>query len=74
MRKTTISRSLLLTAALVMGIPSVSAQTAATSPVASVEDLTNGYYVIKTASNNGEFGGLVYYDLNDGANRRFRVD
>ena len=74
MRKTTISRSLLLTAALVMGIPSVSAQTAATSPVASVEDLTNGYYVIKTASNNGAFGGLVYYDLNDGANRRFRVD
>lgn len=74
MRKTTISRSLLLTAALVMGIPSVSAQTAATSPVASVEDLTDGYYVIKTASNNGAFGGLVYYDLNDGANRRFRVD
>ena len=74
MRKTTISRSLLLTAALVMGIPSVSAQTAATSPVASVEDLTNGYYVIKTASNNGAFSGLVYYDLNDGANRRFRVD
>ena len=55
MRKTTISRSLLLTAALVMGIPSVSAQTAATAPVASVEDLTDGYYVIKTASNNGEF-------------------
>ena len=74
MRKTTISRSLLLTAALVMGIPSVSAQTAATSPVASVEDLTEGYYVIKTASNNGAFSGLVYYDLNDGANRRFRVD
>ena len=74
MRKTTISRSLLLTAALVMGIPSVSAQTAATSPVASVEDLTDGYYVIKTASNNGAFSGLVYYDLNDGANRRFRVD
>ena len=74
MRKTTISRSLLLTAALVMGIPSVSAQTAATSPVASVEDLTNGYYVIKTASNNGAFSGLVYYDLNDGDNRRFRVD
>lgn len=74
MRKTTISRSLLLTAALVMGIPSVSAQTAATSPMASVEDLTDGYYVIKTASNNGAFSGLVYYDLNDGANRRFRVD
>lgn len=74
MRKTTISRSLLLTAALVMGIPSVSAQTAATSPVASVEDLTDGYYVIKTASNNGVFGGLVYYDLNDVDNRRFRVD
>lgn len=74
MRKTTISRSLLLTAALVMGIPSVSAQTAATSPVASVEDLTNGYYVIKTASNNGAFSGLVYYDLNDVENRRFRVD
>ena len=74
MRKTTISRSLLLTAALVMGIPSVSAQTAATSPVASVEDLTDGYYVIKTASNNGAFSGLVYYDLNDVDNRRFRVD
>ena len=74
MRKTTISRSLLLTAALVMGIPSVSAQTAATSPVASVEDLTDGYYVIKTASNNGAFSGLVYYDLNDVENRRFRVD
>lgn len=74
MRKTTLSRTLLLTAALAVGTTTLSAQTAATSPVASPDELTDGYYVIKAAPNNAEFSGLVYYNLNDGADRHFRVD
>lgn len=75
MRKTTLSRSLLLGAALALGTTTMTAQTASETPVSSSNDLTDGYYVIKVTPNNGEFsGGLVYYDLNDGADRHFRVD
>ena len=90
MRKTTLSRSLLLTAALNvilvgLGAGVVSActniamkvkldETASETPVSSPSDLTDGYYVIKATANNGAFSGLVYYNLNAGENRLFRVD
>lgn len=74
MRKTTLSRSLLLGAALALGTTTMTAQTASETPVNSPSDLTNGYYVIKTTANNGAFSGLVYYNLNAGENRLFRVD
>ena len=74
MRKTTLSRSLLLTAALALGTTTMTAQTASETPVNSPSDLTNGYYVIKATANNGAFSGLVYYNLNAGENRLFRVD
>lgn len=74
MRKTTLSRSLLLTAALALGTTTMTAQTASTTPVSSPSDLTDGYYVIKATANNGAFSGLVYYNLNAGENRLFRVD
>ena len=74
MRKTTLSRSLLLGAALALGTTTMTAQTASTTPVSSPSDLTDGYYVIKATANNGAFSGLVYYNLNAGENRLFRVD
>lgn len=74
MRKTTLSRSLLLTAALALGASTMTAQTVSQTPVSTPDELTDGYYVIKATPNNNEFSGLVYYDLNDGANRHFRVD
>lgn len=74
MRKTTLSRSLLLTAALALGTTTMTAQTASETPVSSPSDLTDGYYVIKATANNGAFSGLVYYNLNAGENRLFRVD
>lgn len=74
MRKTTLSRSLLLTAALTLGASSMTAQTASPTPVSTPDKLTDGYYIIKATPNNNEFSGLVYYDLNDGDNRHFRVD
>lgn len=74
MRKTTLSRSLLLGAALALGTTTMTAQTASETPVSSPSDLTNGYYVIKATANNGAFSGLVYYNLNAGENRLFRVD
>ena len=74
MRKTTLSRSLLLTAALTLGATTMTAQTVSPTPVSSPDELTDGYYVIKVTPNNNEFSGLVYYNLNDGANRHFRVD
>lgn len=74
MRKTTLSRSLLLGAALALGTTTMTAQTASETPVNSPSDLTNGYYVIKATANNGAFSGLVYYNLNAGENRLFRVD
>lgn len=74
MRKTTLSRSLLLGAALALGTTTMTAQTASETPVSSPSDLTDGYYVIKATANNGAFSGLVYYNLNAGENRLFRVD
>lgn len=74
MRKTTLSRSLLLGAALALGTTTMTAQTASTTPVSSPSDLTDGYYVIKATANDGAFSGLVYYNLNAGGNRLFRVD
>lgn len=74
MRKTTLSRSLLLTAALALGASSMTAQTASPTPVSTPDELTDGYYIIKATPNNNEFSGLVYCDLNDGADRHFRVD
>lgn len=74
MRKTTLSRSLLLGAALALGTTTMTAQTASETPVNSPSDLTDGYYVIKATANNGAFSGLVYYNLNAGENRLFRVD
>ena len=74
MRKTTLSRSLLLTAALALGASSMTAQTASSTPVSTPDELTDGYYIIKATPNNNEFSGLVYCDLNDGADRHFRVD
>lgn len=74
MRKTTLSRSLLLGAALALGTTTMTAQTASTTPVSSPSDLTDGYYVIKVTPNNSAFSGLVYYNLNAGDNRLFRVD
>lgn len=74
MRKTTLSRSLLLGAALALGTTTMTAQTASETPVSSPSDLTEGYYVIKATANNGAFSGLVYYNLNAGENRLFRVD
>lgn len=74
MRKTTLSRSLLLGAALALGTTTMTAQTASETPVSSPSDLTDGYYVIKATANNGAFSGLVYYNLNAGGNRLFRVD
>lgn len=74
MRKTTLSRSLLLGAALALGTTTMTAQTASETPVSSPSDLTDGYYVIKATANNGAFSGLVYYNLNAGEKRLFRVD
>ena len=74
MRKTTLSRSLLLTAALALGASSMTAQTASSTPVSTPDELTDSYYIIKATPNNNEFSGLVYCDLNDGADRHFRVD
>lgn len=74
MRKTTLSRSLLLGAALALGTTTMTAQTASETPVNSPSDLTDGYYVIKATPKNGAFSGLVYYNLNAGENRLFRVD
>ena len=74
MRKTTLSRTLLLTAALALGASSMTAQTASPTPVSTPDELTDGYYIIKATPNNNEFSGLVYCDLNDGADRHFRVD
>ena len=74
MRKTTLSRSLLLTAALTLGATTMTAQTVSPTPVSSPDELTDGYYVIKATPKDNSFSGLVYFNLNDGASRHFRVD
>lgn len=83
MRKTTLSRSLLLGAALALGTTATQAQTQtptydASAPVANVEDLTDGNYVLNIHNTSGTVNpdatGLVYYDQNDASNqRRFRA-
>lgn len=83
MRKTTLSRSLLLGAALALGTTATQAQTQtptydASAPVVNVEDLTDGNYVLNIHNTSGTVSpdatGLVYYDQNDASNqRRFRA-
>ncbi len=73
-KKTTLTRGLLLSATLAFGVTGAWAQTASETAVTDLEQLTDGYYVIKATANNGAFSGLVYYNLNAGENRLFRVD
>ncbi len=81
MRKTTLSRSLLLTAALALGATTATAQTPtydANAPVLTVDDLTDGNYVLNIHNTSGTVSpdatGLVYYDQQDASNqRRFRA-
>lgn len=83
MRKTTLSRSLLLTAALALGGSTATAQTPtydANAPVLTVEDLTDGNYVLNIHNTSGQnvpgidATGLIYYDQEDASNqRRFRA-
>lgn len=83
MRKTTLSRSLLLTAALALGGSTALAQTPtydASAPVVNVDDLTDGNYVLNIHNTSGQdvpginATGLVYYDQEDASNqRRFRA-
>ena len=61
-------------AALALGSTAAMAQTVSETPVASPEELTDGYYVIKATSNNGSRGGgYVYYNPEASGNRLYRV-
>lgn len=83
MRKTTLSRSLLLTAALALGgSTAAQAQQLPTydsdAPVVTSEDLTDGYYVLNIHNNSGTTNptatGLVYYHQEGNDNqRRYRA-
>lgn len=83
MRKTTLSRSLLLTAALALGgSTAAQAQQLPTydsdAPVVTSEDLTDGYYVLNIHNNSGTTSptatGLVYYHQEGNDNqRRYRA-
>ena len=82
MRKnTTLSRSLLLTAALALGGTTATAQTPtydASAPVLTVDDLTDGNYVLNIHNTSGKTSpdatGLIYYDQEDASNqRRYRA-
>lgn len=81
MRKTTLSRSLLLTAALALGGSTATAQTPtydANAPVVNVDDLTDGNYVLNIHNTSGttspDATGLIYYDQEDASNqRRYRA-
>lgn len=88
MRKTTLSRSLLLTAALALG-GNIQAQEQQqvlyydeAAPVTSIDQLTNGDYVLDIYNNSGATGatnptatGLVYYDASSSdAQRRYKAD
>lgn len=83
MRKTTLSRSLLLTAALTLGgSTAAQAQQLPTydsdAPVVTSEDLTDGYYVLNIHNNSGTTSptatGLVYYHQEGNDNqRRYRA-
>ena len=65
---------LLCAAALALGSTAAMAQTVSETPVASPEELTDGYYVIKATSNNGSRGGgYVYYNPEASDNRLYRV-
>ena len=62
------------TAALALGSTAAMAQTVSETPVASPEELTDGYYVIKATSNDGSRGGgYVYYNPEASGNRLYRV-
>lgn len=85
MRKTTLSRSLLLTAALALGgSTAAQAQQLPTydsdAPVVTSEDLTDGYYVLNihnysgTSTTSPTATGLVYYHQEGNDNqRRYRA-
>ena len=83
MRKTTLSRTLLLTAALTLGgSTAAQAQQLPTydsdAPVVTSEDLTDGYYVLNIHNNSGTTSptatGLVYYHQEGNDNqRRYRA-
>ena len=82
MRKTTLSRSLLLTAALALGGSTAAWAQQPTydvnTPVTSVAELTDGNYVLNIHNTSGTVSpdatGLVYYDQNDASNqRRYRA-
>lgn len=83
MRKTTLSRSLLLTAALTLGgSTAAQAQQLPTydsdAPVVTSEDLADGYYVLNIHNNSGTTSptatGLVYYHQEGNDNqRRYRA-
>lgn len=89
MRKTTLSRSLFLTAALTLG-GSTAAQAQESqvlyydeaAPITSIEGLVNGDYVLDLHNNSGASGatnptatGLVYYDASSSdAQRRYKAD
>ena len=81
MRKTTLSRSLLLTAALALGATTATAQTPtydANAPVLTVDDLTDGNYVLNIHNTSGTVSpdatGLVYYHQEGNDNqRRYRA-
>lgn len=78
MRKTTLSRSLLLTAALTLGATTMTAQTVSPTPVSSPDKLTDGYYVLNIHNHSGEVSpdatGLVYYHQEGNDNqRRYRA-
>ncbi len=83
MRKTTLSRTLLLTAALTLGgSTAAQAQQLPTydsdAPVVTSEDLTDGYYVLNIHNNSGTMSptatGLVYYHQEGNDNqRRYRA-
>ena len=83
MRKTTLSRTLLLTAALTLGgSTAAQAQQLPTydsdAPVVTSEGLTDGYYVLNIHNNSGTMSptatGLVYYHQEGNDNqRRYRA-
>lgn len=83
MRKTTLSRTLLLTAALTLGgSTAAQAQQLPTydsdAPVVTSENLTDGYYVLNIHNNSGTMSptatGLVYYHQEGNDNqRRYRA-
>ena len=79
MRKTTFSRTLLLTAALAVGgSADMWAQQPtydANAPVTSIDGLTNGDYVLDIHNTSGESTdyGLVYYDANTPTDRPFKA-